>query len=294
VSRCVRDRLGAGSRAVVRGVQRRACHLALDSGPWLILSAPDVPLAANGIAVEIAPEGFRVGQTVVLSPSGHGDGDADRLVDLGRAAIWEPRPHVRRVAPGELDRRLRMIRAAVMAEGARESFLPLLWASDGLTGAARVACVPARLLCEAAIHGDAASVSGAAGRLAGLGPGLTPSGDDFLAGFAAAWTLVGESLGLDSARRLRVTSALLSGALAGASPLGRAWLGHAVRGELAEPLTRFVGALFAVESQDLVPAVRGALAVGASSGTDWMVGFLLGAPASLDATAGRARLPRSG
>jgi hypothetical protein len=49
-----------------------------------------------------------------------------------------------------------------------------------------------------------------------------------------------------------------------------------------------------VESQDLGRAVRGALAVGASSGTDWMVGFLLGAPASLDATAGRTRMPRSG
>jgi hypothetical protein len=38
------------------------------------------------------------------------------------------------------------------------------------------------------------------------------------------------------------------------------------------------------EPRDLGVAVRGALAVGSSSGTDWMVGFLLGAAAMLDET----------
>jgi len=296
VSRCVRDQLGVASRAVVVGVQSRACRLAVQSdGPLLILSAPEVPLAPNGIAIEVAPDvtmadaGFRVGQTVTLSPDDPGDCDADWLVVLGGAATWEPRPLVRPVAPSELDGRLRITRAAAMAEGAGESFLPLLWASEGdagahLSGAVRVAYVPARLLCEAAIRGDAESVAAAAGGLAGLGPGLTPSGDDFLSGFAAAWTLVGESLGLDSAQRQRVASALFSGARAGASALGSVWLGHAARGELAEPMTRFVGALFAAEPRDLVPAARGMLAVGASSGTDWTVGLLLGAAATLKAT----------
>jgi hypothetical protein len=81
-----------------------------------------------------------------------------------------------------------------------------------------------------------------------------------------------------------VTAALLAGARPGASPLGRAWLEHAVRGELPEPMTRFAEALFAADARDLAPAARRMLAVGASSGTDWTVGFLLGAGAVLDAT----------
>jgi hypothetical protein len=129
-------------------------------------------------------------------------------------------------------------------------------------------------------------VAGAARGLAGLGPGLTPSGDDLLAGFAAAWTLVGQSLGLDGAARARVTAALVGGAEHGASPLGLAWLRHACRGELLEPMTRFVDILLAAETRDLVPAARDALAVGSSSGTDWMAGFLLGASAVLDTTTG--------
>jgi hypothetical protein len=140
-----------------------------------------------------------------------------------------------------------------------------------------------RRLRDAALRGNAAALARAARDLAGFGPGLTPSGDDFLAGFVAAWTLVGEALGQDRAVRERVTDAVVSGATRGASPLGRAWLGHARRGELLEPMTRFVAALLAPEPRDLAPAVRDALAVGSSSGTDWTVGFLLGSEAVQEA-----------
>ena len=127
----------------------------------------------------------------------------------------------------------------------------------------------------------------AARGLAGLGPGLTPSGDDLLAGFVGAWTLVGAALGGDRAARARVTAAVVAGAARGASPLGRIWLEHARRGELLEPMTRFVTNLLAPDPRGLDAAVRGALAVGSSSGTDWMVGFLLAASVLLEATAGR-------
>ena len=299
VSRALRDPEAGRARAVVVGVHRRVCHLGRESGRWVILSAPDVPLAPNGVAIEITPAGtiaeagFRVGQTVALGPGALADGgDVDWLVSLAGAASWEPRPRVRPVPPGELDRRLSVTRAAALADGACESFLPLLWATGAdpfLTGAARMASEPARGLGVAAAGGDVRSVAGAASRLAGLGPGLTPSGDDFLAGFAAAWTLVGASLGFDGAERRRVTHALVSGARAGASPLGRVWLEHAVRGELPEPMTRFAAALFAAEARDLGPAVRAMLAVGASSGTDWTVGFLLGAAALPDSRTGARR-----
>jgi hypothetical protein len=127
-------------------------------------------------------------------------------------------------------------------------------------------------------------VARAAAGLAGLGPGLTPSGDDVLAGFAAAWRLLAEALGRDGAARRGVTAAIGAGARAGGSPLGRAWLAHAIRGELPEPMTRFAHALFDADARDLAAAVRAVLAVGASSGTDWTVGFLLGGGAAMEAT----------
>jgi hypothetical protein len=267
VSRCVREWLAAGSRAVVVGVHSRACHLRLPGGRLMVLVAADVPLSPNGVAADVGAAAWRRGQTVALG--------AD---DLDAAEIWEPRPRVGRLAPSELADRLRAPRAMALAAGAGGSLLPLLWASWDVWGIA----VPARRLCAAAIRGTPAAVAAAAHRLAGLGPGLTPSGDDFLSGFAAAWVLVGESVGLSGAARARVTTALCRGARAGASPLGWAWLAHSVRGELPEPMTRFAGELFSPEPRDLGRSLRGVLAVGASSGTDWTVGFLLGAAAVLE------------
>ena len=292
----MRERVGAGSRAAVVGIQRQACHLGLDGDPLVILSAPGVPLAPNGVAVGVAPDltmpdaGFRVGQMVVLSDEDPGVCDADWLVVLTDALTWEPRPDIRRLTPGKLDDRLWAARAVAIADGAGGSLLPLLWTTDGGAVArldvARVASGPARRLCEAAARGDAPGVAAAASRLAGLGPGLTPSGDDLLSGFAAAWTLVGESQGLDGPARSEVSYALVRGARRGASPLGRVWLEYANRGELPEPVTRVVDALFAADPRDLGPAVRTLLTVGASSGTDWAVGLLLGARAALAAANG--------
>jgi Protein of unknown function (DUF2877) len=279
----------------VVGIQRRACHLVVDGGPLLILSGPDVALAPNGLSVDVAPHvglrdvGFHLGERVWLGPGAPADDVADWLVIVDSALTWEPRPSVHRVEPRDLRDRLRAARAAVVADGAAESLLPLLWASeseaDGLRPAlVRTAGTPARLLSDAAFRRDEASVTQAARGLAGLGPGLTPSGDDLLTGFVAAWTLVGEALGRDRAGCERVTAAVVAGGERGVSPLGCAWLEHACRGELLEPMTGFVASLLSPTPWDLVATARGALAVGSSSGTDWMVGFLLAAETMLDAT----------
>jgi len=283
---------------VVRAVQRRACYLAVAGGPLLLLCRPDVPLAPNAFAVDVDPhvaledQGFRVGHVVSLGGSASSGRDADWLIPLEPAALWEPRPDIAPITSRDLADRVRVTRATVVTEGAGESLLPLLWALErgahGLGSAmAGTAGRAARLLCDAAVRGDAAAVARAARGLAGLGPGLTPSGDDLLAGFVGARTLVGAALGDDRAVRARVTAAVVAGAARGASPLGRIWLEHACRGELLEPMTRYVSNLLAPDACGLDAAVRGPLAVGSSSGTDWMVGFLLAASVLLEATAGR-------
>jgi hypothetical protein len=294
VSRWIRDRVRGDRRATVVAVQRRACHLALAGGALVIVSRPGVPLAPNALTVDLAPhvgldaQGFRVGQAVRFDQGpGSGD-DVTWLVDVRGASTWEPRPDVRPIPSRDLIARMRAIRATVVAEGAGESLLPLLWMAEGDApgpgaGVVRIARPAARRLCDAASRRDAHALADGARGLAGLGPGLTPSGDDLLAGFAAAWALVGEALGIDRATRTRVTAAIRAGAAPGASPLGRAWVGHACRGELLEPMTGLVALLLAPGPRDLEAATRGALRVGASSGTDWLVGFLLGSDALLAA-----------
>jgi hypothetical protein len=104
-------------------------------------------------------------------------------------------------------------------------------------------------------RGDhAAAVSALAGR----GPGLTPAGDDVLAGYAAWRHAAGEPVALASPR---------------CSPLGRAYLRCAQRGELPEPAARL---LAAIRAGDVTLARRrtpGLARWGATSGAAILWGF---------------------
>jgi len=298
LSRAVDDLLAAGKSrvAIVHSVFRRVTNLRLDSGYLLSLSAPEVALAPNGVAIEMPADstmtsvGLRPGQAATLSVLGLQILEACLHVTFAGAAHWEPRPRARGADRSDLCSAALAARAMLIAEGGPDSLLPLLWIRDGPdmaepTDFVARAAGPATLLCAAAARHDPWGVRAASRRLAGLGPGLTPSGDDLLAGFLASWVLTCEAMGVQVGPRDRVASAILQGAAPRASELGGVWLAHAVRGEVAEPMGRFFTALFAGDPGNLPSAVRSVLALGATSGTDWLVGAVLGTEAALRAAA---------
>ena len=284
---------GYARGATVASVHTRVANLRFDSGELVCLGAASVPLAANGLSIDLPPGatlgtlGLEAGQVILLSRRSLVIPAAGLRVDLAGASPWEPRPRPGRTSPRELARRARRARALTVAEGNSPSLLPLLWVSDRslLPEPARSAASPAAVLRAAALGAEPDRVRRAAARLAGLGPGLTPSGDDYLAGFAAAWVLGAAALGRGGPDRTDVAAALARGAAPGASPLGRAWIAHAARGEVAEPMACFFTALLGGATQALAASTRGVLGLGASSGTDWMVGALLGVDALLAAIA---------
>ena len=94
--------------------------------------------------------------------------------------------------------------------------------------------------------------------LVGAGSGLTPSGDDVLAGF-----LVGAHAFGVSAKHLR--AAVLAGPPGRTTDLSFALLAHAARGEAIPQVTGFVRALSSARSDD-GRALRALAAVGHSSG----------------------------
>jgi hypothetical protein len=343
----------------VASVHARALTVRLGSGALLRACSGEAPLAPNGVAIELERDagferlGLRPGQRAGIDTTELHLPDAGIRVRLAGAQRWEPRPWIGHVSRDDLVRRLARARALVIAEAPPGSLMPLLWASHwGVIPAepARSAAGPATVLRRAAAAADTAGVAAAARALAGLGPGLTPSGDDFLAGVAAAWALVPGALRARprpadlvrtaapraSARRdrplgagmrvpggapdggyraararprlreaeartggdgglsdvsVRVLRALWAGAEAGASELGRGWLAHAIRGELAEPLGWFFSVLTAEspaphgsegpvaacpDCAGLAASVRAVLRLGATSGADWLTGALIG------------------
>jgi len=120
--------------------------------------------------------------------------------------------------------------------------------------------------------------------LLGLGPGLTPSGDDVLAGLLVGLHHLDWSRGVDSARstsRLQTPISVVRDAIATrvlvdaptrTSTLSAALLGHAARGEAAGEVTAVLNSLCG--RRPLSPALMRLLAVGHTSGYDMACGIL--------------------
>ena len=118
--------------------------------------------------------------------------------------------------------------------------------------------------------GDPARVTAAATRLSGLGPGLTPSGDDLLAGF-----LVGIARASGQCEPA-LTSAVVSATAGRTTDVAAARVRHAAHGLIEERMEDVLAALLTGDGAELGPAIRRAATWGHTSGTDTLVGLFLG------------------
>jgi hypothetical protein len=213
----------------------------------LVLTAPTAARPLRGLApgsrVEVGDGGVRVGQRRI------------------RVTRWfDPRPVLPAVDPTDLDRRARATSRLVAAADP-----PL---ETGLEPGVRT-------FAAALVARSSAGVDTAARGLLGRGPGLTPAGDDLLAGALATWVLLGGRLaGLDGA-----IAALLDRAERATTAVSASLLRHAAVGEVADPAAVFLRAL-AGRGEARWAATR-LLAVGATSGRDLAVGILAGVDAHL-------------
>lgn len=111
--------------------------------------------------------------------------------------------------------------------------------------------------------------------LAGLGPGLTPAGDDFLVGLLAAFY----ALGPHCAQRQWPAWQAYTGVIAHTAnryttQLSAAWLTHAGAGAFGEAWHHLLYALNANQPQAITACADRILATGATSGADALGGFL--------------------
>jgi hypothetical protein len=194
-------------------------------------------------------------------------------VDTVSAEEWQPRPNWRRFGE-ELDSAALMRLAALLHEHARPgSFAPLANGtlpeldqtvqSKALHAAAR----PAELLMAGLTAGDRAGVGEAAIQLAGLGGGVTPSGDDYLQGaIHALWAKQSE------VRARRMGDAIISQATPLTNAISGEWLRSAARGEAGEDWHLLVEAI--ATNHEVEEIAIQLLRRGHTSGADAMAGFL--------------------
>ncbi len=175
--------------------------------------------------------------------------------------LWNPAPswETLSVHPQEL-RYLRTLAGQAARQAvARSPFAALLLGE----------AIPAvTSLLQALSHPDPSAVRRAAAQLAGWGPGLTPSGDDFLAGVMLGLWL---ERGADAAA---ACAQIYAAAAPRTTRLSCAFLRAARDGLADERWHVLLRALTLDDVAGLEHAARAVLAFGASSGLDMLAGFL--------------------
>jgi hypothetical protein len=234
------------------------CHDALRLPCGLVLPAMGTELPLTSLAA--ATDSFLVGDGAVrwTGPAGR--------VDVRAVREWAPA----RPARGPVSR------SALAAVRASIGQSPPPCPRDSGDGP--------RLAALAAADGDHdASVAAATGLL-GRGPGLTPSGDDVLAGYLTG----GAAFGLDTTALRRAIAVL---APARTTALSAALLWHAARGECIDELAAVIAVLTSQpgrEPERTGVAVMSPLSVGHDSGAALARGPVTGADDALHRQAERA------
>jgi hypothetical protein len=146
------------------------------------------------------------------------------------------------------------------------------------TSLSRMAIAKLCALTQSSWRQNIAGVEEATLGLAGLGPGLTPSGDDVLGGFAAIMALLSPLLSPDHQSRKHIALTIAKVAKPRTTKLSAILLDYASRGEVAEQLGILLLTLtFPIEeARSVLKAAEHVLAFGASSGGDILLGMLLG------------------
>jgi hypothetical protein len=128
-------------------------------------------------------------------------------------------------------------------------------------------------LCATPAHADLVTFACA---LSGLGPGLTPTGDDLLVGIAAACHRLVAGGYWSAVRRDALVAALAGMGDTGTTTVAREMVGEAAAGRFPEVLASFVELLGDRDTvADQVQAAAGRLAaIGAHSGADMLAGVM--------------------
>jgi hypothetical protein len=279
----VLDRVATqADRGIVRGVVRSAAYV--EVGTFIVaLTARGVPFMPNGVALTERPasDGWPVAGTPVRLMPGRIEAGARSVTwPADRPPTWDP---TLRVAPGTGIAAIRQRAAAILrARGIDADPNPVAlsraFASSGLETAAHSAGASGiALLLRSVATRDAELAGRAVDLLIGRGSGLTPEGDDLLAGAAAVVAALAEPAGWQATEHVGWLGAVRSPSLRRlTTPLSATLLELATAGKVVEPIhglldltdagsRRWAGALHRLERIGHSTGPAYAAAVGAAA-----------------------------
>jgi hypothetical protein len=254
----------------------------IPGGFVLSLNAASTARMPNGVQLSSPPGSFpfsalRVGMPVIFGAQRLHIEAIDCSLDLSQFSQWNP--HIQR--PDQLDMAILQKNYTRLKTIAEEWFhaarLP------GYPRGSRLPPLPYTNLPAHVVYGRGTprgypdgpghetDILTLARHLCGRGIGLTPTGDDILAGWmAAGWLLHGPEAGFVETCQYIVEIARQQTHL-----LSQCWLAHAAHGNVAEPIAALLYAMTCADDSQLEIAIKAVLAMGATSGYDLIQGILL-------------------
>jgi hypothetical protein len=250
----------SGQALRVLSAHRRALNLEDEQGRILAVVTPEAGdgpfhiVLTREIALNLAAPGaqaWREGTTLTL---------ADWIVDWAQARRWHPGLTPATIPAQSLARLSDCVRA-------NERFQERMTGIDGRS-ASRLQ-QGAIMVAAGAVTGDEEALQAGVALLMGLGPGLTPAGDDYLLGALARLHLDAAAPDVSALARYVAANAPRT------TKLSRAWLLHGVQARFDARWHALQKAMSSGRAHDICRTARAILAVGATSGPLSMAGFLL-------------------
>lgn len=273
----------------IHSVFKKATNIAFDEIIMALLSEelPHMPncVRLNSVVMNQLLSNLEPGMEVCIGNDTLTISPCNFSFCLSGIPVWEPRPDVTAYNWDceTVAFHTRLLSQSLAEKQYQKGLIPLvgpLLLKQPLqaTPLSTMAMPKLRMLAEAALHQNIAGIEEATYGLAGLGPGLTPSGDDVLGGFAAVMSLLSPQLSADSISRVYIASIISSVAKPRTTKLSGVLLEHASRGEIAEQFASLLLTLMLPvdEFETVQKAADRALTFGASSGGDTLLGILLG------------------
>lgn len=220
--------------------------------------------AAHHLAPAVRPgQSVRMEQNLIQVA---GVGGASYAVDMSQASVWSPDP-ARQITATQAQQAIARLTAAKQTH-------PLGGIASVPDLEDRVFALQRSLLDQVESRTPERALIRAASELIGLGPGLTPSGDDFLVGVMAALARGGGAAAFQA--ELEAISRAVAQREQTTSDVSRHYLRLAARGHFGQSLTELLDALTQSSSGEQDRCIRQLLAIGSSSGADTLAGIAAG------------------
>lgn len=230
----------------------RACNLINESREILSIVTPQIGNGPFNLVIEddvLFSDHLRLESSVSISLNQLILGDL--TIHTTGTELWNPRPNWEMLHAGKDNILNRLTQLPIINYPFPHSQFSNSLISD---------------LCSSLITTDVSTAKSLAAKLAGLGIGLTPSGDDFIMGaLYATWIIHPHEIASTLAKEVSETAAPLT------TSLSSAWLRSAGKGEAGILWHKFFQAV--IIGDDLHLPITQLLSVGETSGADALAGF---------------------